>query len=86
MRLRDELWFKGRDWFQERLGAIPQDDALIAELTAPTASIRVRVPRIATMRATTASKMITTTVGTPILRASIATSRMRAEPPPDRRA
>ena len=36
MRLRDELWFKGRDWFQERLGAIPQDDALIAELTAPT--------------------------------------------------
>jgi phage terminase large subunit len=36
MRLRDELWFKGRDWFQERLGSIPQDDALIAELTAPT--------------------------------------------------
>ena len=36
MRLRDELWFKGREWFQERLGSIPQDDALIAELTAPT--------------------------------------------------
>jgi phage terminase large subunit len=36
MRLRDELWFKGRDWFQERLGSIPQDDGLIAELTAPT--------------------------------------------------
>ena len=30
------LVFKGRDWFQERLGSIPQDDALIAELTAPT--------------------------------------------------
>ena len=25
MRLRYELWFKGRDWFQERLGSIPQD-------------------------------------------------------------
>jgi len=36
MRLRDELWFKGREWFQERLGSIPQDDALLAELTAPT--------------------------------------------------
>lgn len=36
MRLRDELWFKGRDWFQERSCSMPQDDALIAELTAPT--------------------------------------------------
>ena len=35
MRLRDELWFKGREWFQERICAIPKDDALIAELTAP---------------------------------------------------
>ena len=33
MRLRDELWFKGREWFQDRLCSIPQDDALIAELS-----------------------------------------------------
>jgi phage terminase large subunit len=36
MRLRDELWFKGREWFQNRLCSIPQDDGLIAELTSPT--------------------------------------------------
>lgn len=36
MRLRDELWFKGREWFQERLCSMPRDDALIAELTSPT--------------------------------------------------
>ena len=36
MRLRDELWFKGREWFQDRACSIPKDDALIAELTAPT--------------------------------------------------
>jgi hypothetical protein len=36
MRLRDELWFKGREWFQDRSCCMPQDDALIAELTAPT--------------------------------------------------
>jgi phage terminase large subunit len=36
MRLRDELWLKGRAWFQEKSCSIPQDDALIAELTAPT--------------------------------------------------
>ena len=36
MRLRDELWFKGREWFQELTCSIPTDDALIAELTAPT--------------------------------------------------
>ena len=35
-RLRDELWFKGREWFEERACSMPQDDALIAELTAPT--------------------------------------------------
>ena len=34
MRLRDELWFKGREWFQERACSMPKDDALIAELTA----------------------------------------------------
>ena len=38
MRLRDELWFKGREWFQDRLCSMPQDDALIAELTSPTYS------------------------------------------------
>jgi hypothetical protein len=32
-RLRDELWFKGREWFQNKLCSIPQDEALIAELT-----------------------------------------------------
>ena len=37
-RLRDELWFKGREWFQDKACAIPNDDALIAELTAPTYS------------------------------------------------
>jgi phage terminase large subunit len=35
MRLRDELWIKGREWFLERACTIPDDDALIAELTAP---------------------------------------------------
>src|SRR5262249_4661918 len=36
MRLRDELWFKGREWFQDKSCSMPQDDGLIAELTAPT--------------------------------------------------
>jgi phage terminase large subunit len=36
MRLRDELWFKGREWFQDRSCSMPQDEALIAELTTPT--------------------------------------------------
>src|SRR6476620_7971309 len=35
-RLRDELWSKGRDWFQDKACSMPKDDALIAELTAPT--------------------------------------------------
>jgi phage terminase large subunit len=34
-RLRDELWFRGRDWFAARNCSIPKDDALIAELTYP---------------------------------------------------
>jgi len=37
-RLRDELWSKGRDWFQDKACSMPKDDALIAELTAPTYS------------------------------------------------
>lgn len=36
MRLRDELWFKVRDWFRARECRIVKDDELIAELTAPT--------------------------------------------------
>jgi phage terminase large subunit len=35
MRLRDELWFKTRDWFDTRAVRIPNDDALISELVAP---------------------------------------------------
>jgi hypothetical protein len=34
-----ELWFKGREWFQDKACAMPQDEALIAELTAPTYAI-----------------------------------------------
>lgn len=36
MRLRDELWWKGREWFQSKDCVIPRDDYLISELTAPT--------------------------------------------------
>lgn len=35
MRLRDELWFAGRDWLAGQDVKLPKDDALIAELTAP---------------------------------------------------
>lgn len=34
-RLRDELWFKARAWFDQKDCSIPQDDDLIAELTTP---------------------------------------------------
>ena len=37
-RLRDELSFKGREWFQDKACSMPNDEALIAELTAPTYS------------------------------------------------
>jgi len=36
MRLRDELWWKARDWFDSRSVVIPEDDALISELVGPT--------------------------------------------------
>jgi hypothetical protein len=36
MRLRDELWFKARDWFHGRDVKIPNDEDLIGELTLPT--------------------------------------------------
>lgn len=35
MRLRDELWFRGREWLEARDCKIPDDPALIAELTCP---------------------------------------------------
>lgn len=35
-RLRDELWFRCREWFEEKACTMPCDEALIAELTAPT--------------------------------------------------
>jgi len=35
MRLRDELWFRARDWLAEGSAKLADDDALIAELTAP---------------------------------------------------
>jgi phage terminase large subunit len=35
MRLRDELWFKARDWLAAQDCKMPKDDALIAELVAP---------------------------------------------------
>lgn len=35
MRLRDELWWKCRDWFETRAVTIPPDDALTVELGAP---------------------------------------------------
>jgi phage terminase large subunit len=38
-RLRDELWFKARDWFWARDVCMPRDDALIAELTLPSYKI-----------------------------------------------
>lgn len=36
MRQRDELWWKGREWFGARDCVIPDDEALIGELTGPT--------------------------------------------------
>lgn len=35
MRLRDELWWKTRDWFESRAVTMPQDNALKAELVSP---------------------------------------------------
>lgn len=34
-RLRDELWFRGREWFEKRDCVIPDDATLIKELAAP---------------------------------------------------
>lgn len=38
-RLRDELWFRAREWFQGRTVAMVTDDALVAELTLPSYKI-----------------------------------------------
>lgn len=38
-KLRDELWFKAREWFASREVHMVQDDELIAELTLPTYKI-----------------------------------------------
>jgi len=47
MRLRDELWFTGRDWFDARDVTIPDDDELIGELAtvkyAMTSSGKIKV-------------------------------------------
>ena len=49
LRLRDELWFKARDWLADLDARLPRDDALIAELTAPkyalTSSGKLQVER-----------------------------------------
>ena len=36
MRLRDELWWKAREWFMARDCKIPRDDALMSDLVGPT--------------------------------------------------
>lgn len=41
MRLRDELWFLGREWFLDRSCTMPNDEALISELTNVTYSFTV---------------------------------------------
>lgn len=49
MRLRDELWFKGREWLESGQSLMVRDDALIAELIEPkythTATEKVVVER-----------------------------------------
>ena len=35
MRLRDELWFRAKEWFDTRAVTIPKDQGLIGELTVP---------------------------------------------------
>jgi hypothetical protein len=35
MRLRDELWWRGREWFEGLACSMPQDDPLISELVQP---------------------------------------------------
>lgn len=39
MRMRDELWFLAREWFESRAVSMPMDDGLISELVAPSYKI-----------------------------------------------
>jgi hypothetical protein len=39
-RLRDELWFRARDWFSARDCSMPPDQELVAELAAPKYDVR----------------------------------------------
>jgi hypothetical protein len=53
-RLRDELWWKTREWFEERNTHIPDQDELIAELAMPrynyTSAGKLKVESKAEMR------------------------------------
>ena len=48
-RLRDELWWRGREWLEARDCKLAEDDETIAELTTPTYSFlsngRIQVER-----------------------------------------
>ena len=39
VRLRDELWFNAKDWFNDKACDIPDDEVLISELSGPKYSI-----------------------------------------------
>lgn len=47
MRLRDELWFRAREWFERRDVSIPDDEELIGQLTTvgwtPTSTGKIKV-------------------------------------------
>ena len=53
-RLRDELWWKAREWFEERKTTLPDQDELIAELSMPrynyTSAGKLKVESKAEMR------------------------------------
>jgi len=53
-RLRDELWWKAREWFEERNTTLPDQDELIAELSMPrynyTSAGKLKVESKAEMR------------------------------------
>lgn len=53
-RLRDELWWKAREWFEERNTTLPNQDELIAELSMPrynyTSAGKLKVESKAEMR------------------------------------
>src|SRR5215472_73375 len=55
LRLRDELWFMARKWFEDRACSMPEDEDLIADLTSPkftvTSSGKIKVESKAEMKA-----------------------------------